>query len=169
MAKAVAIVDPNAPAAKGPSIVVQIAILLVLTGIAAGIGLFAGNVLNGSPEASHGKPAGAAHGKTEHAGDPAEADAKRGIVQLTAITTNLAAPGDTWVRMEAAVVFEGEPDLAVADLVQQDLIAFLRTVKLHQVEGASGFQHLKSDMEERASIRSDGKVKALLIKTLLFE
>ena len=45
----------------------------------------------------------------------------------------------------------------------------MRTVKLHQIEGASGFQHLKADLEERAAIRSDGHVKQVLIRTLLFE
>jgi flagellar FliL protein len=45
----------------------------------------------------------------------------------------------------------------------------MRTVKLPQVEGASGFQHLKEDLEERARIRSGGRVKKILIKTLLFE
>ena len=167
MAKAVATVETSEPS-KGPSLVVQIAVLLVLTGIAAGTGLFAGNMLNGSAPVD--TPTGsAAHGKAEPAGDTAEADAKRGIIALAPITSNLAAPADTWVRMEVAAVFEGAPDPAVADAVHQDLMAYLRTVKLHQVEGASGYQHLKSDMEERAQIRSEGKVKALLIRTLLFE
>jgi flagellar FliL protein len=42
-------------------------------------------------------------------------------------------------------------------------------VKLAQVEGASGFQHLKADLEERAAVRSGGKVRKILIRTLLFE
>ena len=60
-------------------------------------------------------------------------------------------------------------DPGLADAIHQDLLAFVRTVKMHQIEGASGFQHLKADLAERASIRSDGHVKAVLIRTLLFE
>ena len=45
----------------------------------------------------------------------------------------------------------------------------IRTVKMHEIEGASGFRHLKEDLEERAAIRSDGHVKQVLIRTLLFE
>ena len=60
-----------------------------------------------------------------------------------------------------------EPPLIEA--VHQDLLAFVRTLKMHQIEGASGFQHLKADLEERAAIRSDGHVKNVLIRTLLFE
>ena len=57
----------------------------------------------------------------------------------------------------------------MADAIHQDLLAFVRTVKMHQIEGASGFQHLKADLGERASIRSGGHAKAVLIRTLLFE
>ena len=71
--------------------------------------------------------------------------------------------------MEMSLVFEGKPDIRIAQIVQQDILAYLRTVKVYQVEGASGFQHLKSDLEERASIRSGGRVKQLLVRTLLFE
>jgi len=171
MAKAAATTDTIGKApARGPSMIIQLVVLLALTGVAAGIGLFSGNYLNGGSAApAHGSAAADHKPAAGHEVDPAEEEAKRGLVALPAITTNLAAPAETWVRIELSAVFEAEPDPKLADLVHQDLLAFLRTVKLHQVEGASGFQHLKSDMEERARIRSDGKIKALLIKTLLFE
>jgi flagellar FliL protein len=60
-------------------------------------------------------------------------------------------------------------DPMLANTIQQDLLAYMRTVKLHQIEGASGFQHLKADLTERAAIRSDGHVRAVLVRTLLFE
>lgn len=178
MAKAVAIVDapPDAPK-KGPSLVIQIVVLLVLTLVAAGVGYFSGGMLDpGTAKEEHA--AAPAHGdghsgdkkeKPEVPEDPAEAEKKRGLFPLPAITTNLAAPSDTWIRIELSAVFDGEIDTAVADAVHQDLLSYLRTVKLHQVEGASGFLHLKEDIEERATIRSEGKVKSLLIKTIVFE
>ena len=175
MAKAVAIVDtpPDAPK-KGPSLVIQIMVLLVLTGVAAGVGLFSGSQLNPGATEDHAVPAedgghGAEKGKAQEPEDPAEIEKKRGLFPLPAITTNLAAPHDTWIRIELSVIFDGETDAAIADEVHQDLLGYLRTVKLHQVEGASGFLHLKSDLEERAVIRSEGKVKGLLIKTIVFE
>jgi flagellar FliL protein len=148
---------------------IQIVVLLALTGAAAGAGLFAGGLLKGDAPAQ--KEAEAAHGgaSAQANADPVALDAARGVIALPPVTTNLAAPHGTWVRMEMAVVFEAEPDPALADIIHQDLLAYLRTVKLHQVEGASGFQHLKADLEERARIRSEGKVRALLVRTLLFE
>lgn len=170
MADAVAIAGEEEVAApkKGPSLIVQIVVLLALTGAAAGAGLLAAGMLkdDGAPA----RAAGSHDGEAGHdAADPAAEDAKRGIVNLPLVMTNLAAPTGTWVRLEMAAVFESAPDAAIADDIHQDLLAYLRTVKLHQIEGASGFQHLKSDLEERARVRSGGKVKRLLVRTLLFE
>jgi flagellar FliL protein len=168
------------PARSGPSLIVQIAVLLVLTAAAVGMGWFSGGYLNTSREAQtpdREKPTriDKAHvKKTDKAatgkdGKKAAEGDELGVLPIEAITTNLAAPSDVWVRMELSLVFDGEPDDAIAEQIHQDFLAFMRTVKLPQVEGASGFQHLKEDLEERARIRSHGLVRNILIKTLLFE
>jgi len=38
---------------------------------------------------------------------------------------------------------------ALTEQIHQDLLALVRTLKMHQIEGASGYQHLKADLEER--------------------
>jgi flagellar FliL protein len=170
----------EAPAKSGPSLVVQIAVLLVMTAAAVGMGWFSGGYLNstrGPQSAEVDKPTriDKAHVKTSDKaatrkdGKEKAEGAELGVLPIEAITTNLAAPSDVWVRMELSLVFDGEPDAAIAEQIHQDYLAFMRTVKLPQVEGASGFQHLKEDLEERARIRSNGRVKKILIKTLLFE
>ena len=170
----------QAPAKSGPSLVVQIAVLLVMTAAAVGMGWFSGGYLNStrgpqSPEIDKPTRVDKAHAKTtdkaatrKDGKEKAEGD-EPSVLPIEAITTNLAAPSDIWVRMELSLVFDGNPDAAVAEQIHQDFLAFMRTVKLPQVEGASGFQHLKEDLEERARIRSNGRVKKILIKTLLFE
>ncbi|MBN9074672.1 MAG: hypothetical protein BGN87_22015 [Rhizobiales bacterium 65-79] len=170
----------EAPAKSGPSLVVQIAVLLVMTVAAVGMGWFSGGYLNstrGSEATETGKPTRVdkAHVKTtdkaatKKDGKENTEGEEPSVLPIEAITTNLAAPSDIWVRMELSLVFDGNPDAAVAEQIHQDFLAFMRTVKLPQVEGASGFQHLKEDLEERARIRSNGRVKKILIKTLLFE
>lgn len=164
-----AIVDDTAPPEeKGPSTIVQIAALVGLTIAAIAIGWLAGLYLSG--EQPDGRKA-AAEQAAARASETrlAEESEKLGVVYLEPVTTNLAGPTETWVRLELALVFTDKPDLVVAQTVQQDVLAYLRTVKFHQVEGPSGFQHLKSDIEERAAIRSDGQVRSVLIRTLLFE
>ena len=163
-----AIVDDTAPPPEvkaGPSLMIQIAALVGLTVVAVAIGWLAGLYLSGN------QPDGARHAPDARASETtlAEAAEKLGVIYLEPVTTNLAGPSETWVRLELALVFADKPDAAMAQTVQQDILAYLRTVKVHQIEGASGFQHLKSDIEERASIRSEGKVRGVLFRTLLFE
>ncbi len=162
-----AIVDDTAPEKQGPSLLLQIALLVGLSVVAVGIGWGSGLYLTGQQPAAHEQAAVETAKATETT--LAEAHDGMGVVYLEPITTNLAGPTGTWVRLELALVFDAEPDMMMAQTIQQDVLAYLRTVKIHQVEGASGFQHLRSDIEERASIRSDGSVKRILIRTLLFQ
>ncbi len=197
MAAAVQAIEGPPPTKKGPSIIIQIAMLLVLTGAALGAGWFAGGYLRGmvpagapaeaaaepAAAAGHGEPAaaegghggdsgGGGHGE-EAAGDhggAGPAGPTQTLFNLPPMTTNLAAPSDVWARMEVSLEFTEPPtSMDIVEAVHQDLIAYLRTIKFHQIEGASGIQHLKTDLQERASIRTDGKVKNVYIRTLLFE
>lgn len=162
-----AIIDDTAPPRNSPSLFVQTGVLAGLTAVAIAIGWLAGLYLSGSQPGAV-RSAGAGTVKASEI-TLAEARSKPGVVYLEPITTNLAGPTETWVRLELALVFDDKPDLLAAQTIQQDILAYLRTVKFHQIEGASGFQHLRSDIEERAAIRSDGQVKGVLIRTLLFE
>lgn len=156
---------PETEVKRGPSLVIQIAVLLVLTVMAAGIGWLSGGFLNG--EAKTEAPAPAAEATAEHG---AAAIARANIVDLAPITTNLSVPETVWIRLELSLVFDQPPqDPMLADAIQQDILAYVRTVKLMQMQGASGYQHLKSDLLERAGIRSKGLVKDVLIRTMLFE
>jgi flagellar FliL protein len=162
-----AIIDDTAPVKSGPSALLQVALLAGLTVAAIGIGWGAGIYLsrqqNPAPEAGTAENARATETSLS------EAQGAMGVVYLDPITTNMGGASDTWIRIELALVFNGEVDLPLAQIVQQDVLAYLRTVKIHQVEGASGFQHLRTDLAERATLRSDGKVTDILIRTLLFE
>jgi flagellar FliL protein len=165
---------------RGPSLVVQIVVLLVLTAVAAGIGWFSGGSLGRSqpPEAAQPK-AETGHGPASDTGTDAghgekpagEATTATGrLVDLGPITTNLAVPDTIWIRLELSLLFEKEPEDPDLPLtIQQDIMAYVRTVKLVQVQGASGYQHFKSDILERARIRSKGIVKDVLVRTMIFE
>ncbi|PWK71644.1 flagellar basal body-associated FliL family protein [Aminobacter sp. AP02] len=160
------------PQKPGPSLVVQIGILLMMTSAAIGMGWVSGGYLRGEA-----KPAEQAASEAAKPGAPAKASTDHGnaslaaatVVQLPTITANLAAPDTMWVRLEVSLVLDAPqpPELAVR--VHQDLVAFVRTLRIHQLQGASAFRHLKTDLDERAAVRSDGHVKEVLIRTLLFE
>jgi flagellar FliL protein len=174
--------DDAAP--KKTSLVVQIVVFLLITGVAAGAG-FGVSMFMDSPapkmaamqEGESGDEAPADEEQAMEGGDKEgksdedeEAALKNAYAKpLAPILTNLAAPDDVWVRMELAVV--GKPSLsdALLEQIHQDLFAYMRTVKLHHVEGPSGYQNLKAELSERAAIRSGGTAQSVLVRTLVFE
>ncbi len=174
--------EDQTEAKKGPSLIVQIGVMAALTMLAIGGGWGAGIYLKtGSdtepetqkitvePVQAETPGDGAAHGGEEEQDGDGEAKPVPRLVPLEPITTNLSAPADIWVRMELSMVFAAPPDPELVRSIHQDILAYMRTVTLQQVQGASGFQHLKTDLEERARIRSNGLARELVIRTLLFE
>jgi flagellar FliL protein len=94
------------------------------------------------------------------------------LFEMPPIVTNLGAPKDTWIRLEASIVFDAKaiphPE-TLADEIASDELAYLRTVSLSQIEGPIGLQNIRQDLNERAAIRSNGKVSELIIRTLVVQ
>lgn len=89
---------------------------------------------------------------------------------LSPIITNIASPERTWIRLEASIVIDGEGDAkGLAATITEDTVAYLRTLSLPLIEGASGLLHLREDLNDRARIRSGGKIKDIIIHTLIVE
>lgn len=154
---------------KGPSTLVQLLALLVLTAIAGGIGWYAGDYLQAmQAPASDTAKAEEEDGQDTDQAEIAAMDSPR-VVALEPIMTSLADPSDIWVRLELAVVFEDEPSSSRAREIHQDLFAYIRTLKLRQIDTPSGLQNLKTDLLERARIRSEGQISDILITTFLYE
>ncbi len=158
MAKAIA-----APKSKGGGIsLIAVLVLTLLGGGAGGLfGMQVPHLLNSNQDA---KP-GAEHGK--------DTGPLKSITRtLAPITTNLASPPNTWIRLEAAAVLTGdlgkESDPLLAEITE-DIVAYLRTVPLEQLEGPSGFQNLREDLDDRVRVRSKGQVSDLLIQGLVIE
>ena len=112
-------------------------------------------------------------GPDKPAESPASAPAQSStIVDLPPIVTNLGAPQDTWVRLEGSIIFDSKtlshPE-AMAGQIGDDILAYLRTVSLHQLEGPIGLENLRQDFSERAATRSGGKVRGFVIRTLVVQ
>jgi flagellar FliL protein len=166
----------GASAKDGPSLVVQLGLLIAMTVAAGGMGWVSGGFLTGEKSgAAPQAPAAGGHGGKGsgrgQAGDGHgdEAPASETVIDLAAVTSSIASPSDVWVRMEVSIVLDEPQGEDLPGIIQQDLLSYIRTVKMHEIEGASGFRHLKQNLDERAAIRSNGHVKQVLIRTLLFE
>jgi flagellar FliL protein len=88
------------------------------------------------------------------------------------VVTNLAGAGESWVRLESSVVFKAgtlpNPDVTLAE-IRADIVAYLRTVSMKQIEGASGLQHLREDLNERVALRTKGQIRELIVEMLVVQ
>ncbi|GLR85187.1 flagellar basal body-associated FliL family protein [Bradyrhizobium iriomotense] len=92
--------------------------------------------------------------------------------KLSPVVTNLAAPANNWARIEASMVTDSMNDEEAGILaahISEDIVAYLRSATAAQFEGARGLQHLRDDLSERAHVRSSGKVRELIIETLVIQ
>jgi flagellar FliL protein len=139
---------------------------LVLSLVASGVGGFLGLQL-----VSQIKESAAKETKPDPP-PPSKYEGGTGLVNLPPIVTNLSQPSDAWVRLQAAIVFDTKavpmPDVLAAQ-ISEDFLGFLKTLTVAQIGGASGLQHLREDLSERATIRSEGRVRELIIQTLVVQ
>jgi len=164
---------------KKSSPVITIAVIAVLSLLAGGGGWLVGNMLAPPPteEVAKAEPAAAA-AEGGHGGGGKGAEGQEvphisslanGIVLLDPITSNLAYPSDNRVRLEVALMFKDAPDVALAEEIHQDIMAYMRTVSLQQVQGPRGFQYLRDDLQERVDLRSEGRVTNVMFRTFVIE
>lgn len=92
--------------------------------------------------------------------------------RLDPVIVNLASPAGARIRLDTAMVFDVD---AVGDIermkavLSQDILTFLRTVSLGELQGASALGHLRDDLNERVRVASGGAVRELLIETLILQ
>lgn len=96
---------------------------------------------------------------------------ERVVKALPAIVANLSSPKNAWVRMEASIIIKGKEEGVdvLAAKIAQDTLAYLKTLSLSDIEGASGLAYLRGDLNERATIRSEGRVLEFVIGSLVVE
>jgi flagellar FliL protein len=156
------------PANRRGSIVQSIAALAVLTVVAAGSGTLLGFHLVGSVETA-----------VKHKAEEAESPSPQplypvgsSLLKVPPVVANLASPQDVWVRVEASIVV-ADTEIATPDVlageIAEDILAYLRTVSLEQIEGPSGLLHLHEDLNDRVAIRSNDQVHELIIETLVVQ
>lgn len=165
---------------KKPSLVGRLVLPLILILAAGGAGfgfakgyvepMLAQDAAAMSSAMSAGKEKSAMEAKegaedAEMAGEPGSSS----IVPLEAVVTNLADPSDVWVRAEFSLMFIEPPEVGLPEEIQADFVSHLRTVRLQNLEGSSGFQHLIADLNDLAMLRSENKVSRVLVRAFLVE
>ncbi len=154
-------------AGRGQSLLGFVAALAVLTVVAAGVGGVLGMGLVAKVKAVAQEPA-----PDVQVGPAPKYGRDMSLLDLPPVITNLADPATAWVRLQASIVYDNKavpkPQMLAAQ-IGEDVLAYMKTVTLAQIGGASGLEHLREDLNERASIRSDGHVRELIIQTVVVQ
>lgn len=162
--------ETTAGQSKKSGMIMTLAGIAVLTLLGAGGGWAVGRMvapdIKGAVAAQAQK---AEEQKNAEAGLPRISAEANNIVQLDPITSNLAYPSENWIRLEVALLFDGAPDVRMAEDIHQDILAYIRTVSLQQIEGPRGFQYLRDDIQERVDLRSQGRVSKIMFRTFVIE
>lgn len=161
--------DEGADGKPARSLARAAATLVALTVVAAGAGTLAGFQLVENVEAAL-----TARAETEQAPPPPAPhygdDAR--LYALPPVVTNLASPPDVWVRLDASIVLDDAATDSAEVLtarIAEDVLAYLRTVTLAQLQGPSGLLYLREDLSDRVAIRSNDQVRELIIETLVVQ
>jgi hypothetical protein len=105
--------------------------------------------------------------------EPQREDLKNLVVTpIEPVLTNLGNPKSVWVRLEGSILSRNGsevPSKVLAAQAGQQIMAYLRTVDLKQIEGASGLLHLNEDLNEVMQSFSEGQVRQVLISGLIVE
>lgn len=180
----------EASGGKGGFIVALL--LLAVLGGGAGAG-FSMTFLNPNATADHGKDAADASGAKQGAkassggGKPGEAAATPGkapgkgaekevpkeqIMNLDPILVTLAGPQRSWARLELGVLIEPvekEDPAPLLKAMSENIMSFLRTVPLSHVESSAGLEYLREDLSEIARLHSKGRVRGVILRSLVVE
>lgn len=163
-------------------------VLLTLTG--AGVGFAVGTLLGeievtaGSEEASGGNTdkENAQHGATgdgksdqdmplDGAEEEQSLDGLK-IIPFPAVLTTLAEPKGKWIRLEGSILMRpsgDKPPELLAEEAGAQILTYLRSVKLSQLESASGALGLRDDLDDTVRSLSGGAVRRILIHGLVVE
>lgn len=160
------------PKAEGTrSIILAVAVLTILSILlGGGIGFLMSSAIERNVARKEQK-AEAARGRSP----PARYSGDIALVKLDPITTNLMSPDTTFIRIESSLVVPkslaadtGAMDALAAE-ISQDILNFLRTVTLAQIQGPAGLQNLREDLGDRVNVRSEGKVSELILETVVVQ
>jgi flagellar FliL protein len=154
-----------APPTKKTSALGLIVPLVLLTAAAAGGGSLVGAQILAATK-------GTAAPEAPHVASTAPLVGKSVVKELDPIVTNLASPDGAWIRLQTAIVYD-KADVPQVDLlaakIGDDILAFVKTLTVAQIQGASGLQQLREDLNERANVRSEGRVRELMIEMLVVQ
>ncbi|MHA7772948.1 flagellar basal body-associated FliL family protein [Roseibium sp. M-1] len=156
----------GAPQQSRSSGFVAALVLLTLIGTGAGAGL-AKYVADYTEEEVHGRLR-----QQQNFTETLPFSPSTRLQTLEPLVTNMAAPKETWIRLQASILLEEDPDGDVGVLkkkVEDDFLGYMRTLTLSHLEGGIGLQHLREDLTERARTRTKGQISEVILESVVIQ
>lgn len=169
------------PAKKGKML--DIVVILLLTLVAAGAGLGVGILAKGeapkvqtaaAPDPKKADEPAVGEGDVE---TPPEVGLKEDFTGLKIfpfppVLTTLVEPKGKWIRVEGSILISPEADQQpeiLAEKSGEQILTYLRSLRLDQLEGPSGLLAIRGDLNETVLTLSGGQVKGVLIHGIVVE
>lgn len=168
------------------NVMMTVVIVLLLTLIGAGVGIAVGALLEEGRETdAPARAAGAEQAPDSPEGNESEEQAASAgtaadehkteelkVMTIPPVLTTLADPKGKWIRLEGSILISAEsetqPEL-LAEEAGQQILTYLRSVRLSQLDSASGILGLRDDLDETVMTLSKGQVRGVLIHGLVVE
>lgn len=104
--------------------------------------------------------------------EPLVEAAELDTVPFPAVVTNIANPETVWIRVEGFLRVkhgtEAKPEQLAAGASQQ-MLAYLRSIKLADLQGTDGFYAVIEDLSDVVKTASAGDVQGVMISGLIVE
>ena len=172
---------PAKPGSRSGSSLGLLVAVLLLTIAAAGAGLAVGTMVQlpeiasattDSMAAAEPAPGHDSAAVADETPSPQADHEEMKVVPFPPILTSLAEPQGTWIRLDGSMLLtadsEEKPDILVERAGTQ-ILTYLRTVKLSQIEGPSGLLHLRENLNDTVSVLSGGQIREVLIHSMVVE
>ena len=94
------------------------------------------------------------------------------ITPFPPITANISMPETVWIRLEGSMAVKPNEGTKPADVVQlasNKIVAYVKTLKLVDIQGPVGFLALSSDLNEIVRSATDGQARSILISGFIVE
>lgn len=170
----------NSNAAPAGGIAIPLLLALVL-GICSGFGYGITFGVSPSSGSRSETPSVAEKGRTDKLTPSADGKTwskdeidrlKEHIVSLEPVIANIDGNAGRWVRLEGWVAF-GQPlkegREAILAQISEDVMGYLRSTNLSQIESPAGLEFLKEDLMELVQLRTKGRARRFVLRTLVVE
>ncbi len=163
--------EKKPPKSSGTAFIIG---LVVVTLVAAGGGVGLSMLSPPSQGSKHAAKSNSHAPEKEKNGSKHSDETKKSfvLVPMQPIITNIGKKKKTLIRIESVLVVKADHSDSADYMVEQvteDILTFLKSISLSDLEGSFGFVNFMEDLNVRVAARTKDQVSEILIQSLVVE